>query len=432
MHEAQATLSAEMAAISAVKSSEIVEASTDASQLNSYQNDLDESLDRVMDVKRTLVALKEHEVTPAIAFDLDHQLSKAAVDLPADEALGTVLGAESLGTTLMPRDFIFTRLQGCESFLGDFFKDSRDVVNRIGASFKDAYIAFTESQESLNTSLDLLEQTIASGGAFTTEESFILNHRLYNLFMVNGKVNGDWIGNLDKLSRTMSGLSSNYYLNSQTVLRSAFSYFGGFSPLTQDQVDQRILEMPISIPSIPFKECTYPNARYTTATVVAKQSSELMGGAYFYDIRQKGRPSVASSVEEVNDFVIRYKQFDRTGFENTAGYEGTGVEIKALSSKDILAVTRQLRSILKDLAKVYENGEKFKMLDNDYHDVVKGFLSADIDDATKVELSKWFSIIVRKNQMELMDIRSSLTTYLTLVVNGLITICKDSISVSKA
>lgn len=430
MYEEQSVTAAEMAAVSAVKSSEIVEASSDAAQLNAYQNDLDDSLDRVIDVKRTLVALKEHEITPSLAFDLDRELDKANVDIPVEEGLDRVLGAESLGTRLMPKDYLFTRLQGCESFLGDFFRDSREVVQRIAASFKDSYIAFTENQQSLATSLDLLEQTVANGGEFTTDETFILTHRLYNLFMINGKVNGDWVGNLDKLSRTMNGLSSNYYLNSQTVLRASFSYFGGFSPLSQDQAIERIYEMPISIPSLPFKECTYPNARFSNATVVAKQSVELMGGAYFYDVRQKGRPSVASSIDEVNDFVIRYKQFDMTGFENTAGYEGAGVEIKALGSKEILAVIRQLRSILKDLAKVYENGEKFKMLDNDYHDVVKGFLSADIDDATKVELSKWFSIIVRKNQMELMSIRSSLTTYLTLIVNGLITICKDSIKVS--
>lgn len=432
MSEQDQLLAAEMAAISAVKSTEIVAAASSAGELNAYQNKLDDSLDRVLDTQKTLRELEAFEVTPEIALDADQNLAKAGVVIPLSEGMDSVLGAESLGIQLMPKEYLFSRLAGCENFLGDFFKNSREVVQRIGANFKDAYIIFTESQDSLNKSLDLLENTIDTHPDFASNASFILEHRLYNLFKVNGKVDQDWTGNLTKLSRTIGGLSSNYYLNSKNVLQTTYSYFGGFSSLNQAQALERINQLPISIPSIPFKECTYPNNVHGGQGLVSKQSVELMGGAYFYDVRQKERAGQTKTIDEVKDFLIRYEKFDRTGFENTADYslKEVGSEIKALSSKEIKAVIKLLREILKDWAKIFENGEKFKILDNDYNDVVKGFLDTELEDDTKVMLAKWFSSIVRKNQMELLVIRASVSNYLTLIVNGLVDVCKDSVKVN--
>lgn len=432
MSEHDKLLAAEMAAISAVKSTEIVEASASAGELNAYQNKLDESLDRVLDAQTTLQNLEAYEVTPEVAMDIDGVLKKAGVEIAIADGHEAVMGVESLGVSLMPKDYLFTRLVGCESFLGDFFKNSREVVGRIGSSFKDAYVGFMESQDSLNKSLDLLENLIDTHPDFGSNETFILNHRLYNLFKVNGKVDQNWQGNLTKLSGAIGGLSANYYLNSKNVLQTTYSYFGGFAGNDQVQADDRIRQLPLSIPSIPFKECTYPNNRHGGPNLVAKQSVELMGGAYFYDVRQKERGVKANSIDEVKDFLIRYQEFDRTAFENTDDYtfKELGAEIKALSSKEIKAVIKLLRQILKDWAKIFENGEKFKILDNDYNDVVKGFLETDISEETKTLLAKWFSSIVRKNQMELLTIRAGVSNYLTLIINGLVDICNDSIKVN--
>mgnify|MGYP001145062494 CR=1 FL=1 len=432
MSEQDKLLAAEMAAVSAVKSTEIVAAASSAGELNAYQNKLDDSLDRVMDAQKTLQNLEAYEVTPEVAYEVDRSLTKAGVEIPVAEGHESVVGAESLGISLMPKDYLMTRLMGCESFLGDFYKNSREVVQRIGASFKDSYVIFTESQESLSKSLDLLENLVDTHPDFASVESFILEHRLYNLFKVNGKVSQDWVGNLTKLSSTIGGLSTNYFLNSKNVLQSTFSYFGGFAGLDQVSADDRITQLPISIPSIPFKECTYPNNRHGGPNLVAKQSVELMGGAYFYDVRQKERAKQATNVDEVKDFLIRYQEFDGTGFENTDEYtfKELGAEIRSLSSKEIKAVIKLLRGVLKDWAKVFENAEKFKLLDNDYNDVIKGFLETDISEETKTLLAKWFSSIVRKNQMELLVIRASVSNYLTLIINGLIDVCNNSIKVN--
>lgn len=428
----QELLAAEMAAVSAVKSQELVDAARSAGELNEFQQKLDESVDRVLDVQRTLRAIKPHEVTPELAAQMDDDLNRAQVAIPVAEGASLVEGAECLGRTLMPRDYLLTRLTGCENFLGDFFKSSREVVQRIGSSFKDAYVIFTESQDSLSKQLDILENTVTTHQRFDSKDSFILAHRLFNLFMINGKVDGNWAANLAKLGATLGGLSNNYYLNSRKSLETTYSYFGGFSGLDQQRAEDRLLMLPVSILSVPFKECTYPDNQHGGEGLVAKRSVELMGGAYFFDVRQKQAPRIAENLGEVEQFLIRHLEFDRTGFENNAEYnlKNIGVEIKALSSDDIKAVIKQLRTILRDWAKIFEQGERFRILDNDYNDVVRGLVEAEMSDELKTVLAKNFAQLARKNQMELLTIRSTVSNYLTLIVNGLVDICNDSIKIN--
>lgn len=430
-HEQQ-QLAAEMAAISAVKSTELVEAAQSAGELNAFQQQLDESFDRVQDVKRTLQNVQAYQVTPELAVQMDADLTAANVVIPVAEGASMVEGAESLGRTLMPRDFLLTRLTGCENFLSDFFKNSREVVQRIGSSFKDSYVIFTESQESLNKSLDILENAVVTHQRFDSKDSFILTHRLFNLFKINGKVDGNWVANLAKLNSTLNGLSNNYYLNSRKSLDATYSYFGGFNGLNQEQAESRLKELPVAIPSVPFKECTYPDNQHGGEGLSSKRSVELMGGAYFFDVRQKRVGGMARDLGEVEDWITRYLEFDRTGFENNAEYDlnNVGFEIKALTSDEIKGVIRQLRATLKDWAKIFEQGERFRILDNDYTDVVKGFLEADVDEDFKSLLAKHFAAIARKNQMELLMIRAAVSNYLTLIVNGLVAVCNDSIEIN--
>lgn len=423
MNDDEKTLAAEMAAVSVVKSQEIVEAARSTAELSEYQNSLDDLFDRVIDVQRTLNTLEAHEVTPELAEQLDKELI-AAEALPE-----AVEGAEALGFTLLPKAYLATRLAGCESFLSDFFKSSREVVSLIGTFFRDSYVLFMESQESLSKQIDLLETRLSSVEKFGSQGTFILGHRLFNRFKINGKVDENWAGNLTKLNQTLSGLSNNYYLNSKNALAASFSYFGGFAGLTQVEVDERLCMMPVSLPSTPFKECTYPDKRRSGPNVVAKRSVELMGGAYFYDVRSTVKPAILKNPEDIQDFVIRYTEIDHTGFDNNEEYtlRDVGAEVKALSSEDIKTVIKLLRQLLKDWGKVFEMAETYRVTDSDYNDIIKGFLEADISDEAKTVLSKTFAKVVRKNQTELLGIRAEVSNYLTLIVNGMVSICNDSI-----
>lgn len=430
---ANEALAAEMASINIVTSAELVASAADTADLNRYQNTLSNAKDRVQFVKETLQSLKAHEVTPDLAATLDAQLERSDVEIPLVEGVASVEGSEALGITLMPKDYLFTRLVGCEGFLEDFFRKSREVTSHIGVSFKEAYILFTQSQDSLDKSVDLLENSLNSSPPFEKDrEKILLGNRLFNLFKVNGKVNENWVEDLGKLSRTLSGLSQNYYLNSRNSLNATLSYFGGFSGKTQAEAEERFLVLPTAIPSTRFKECTYPCPQHSTANATAKQSVELMGGAYFVDVRLNEQPKNAQSIGETEDFVHRLVETNHTEFDNSAPflYPKLDMEIKSLSSQQIKVIIKLLRDVLKEWRKVFEGGERFKLGESDYTDITKGFFESDISDELKDKLLTTFSAIVRKNQIELLSMRIAVNSYLVLIVAGLIELCYTSIKVN--
>lgn len=426
-------LAAEMASISVVHSEALVESTKSTAELNRYQNELDNSKDRVQSVKETLVALKDYEVTPNIVEILDNSLARSEVEIQPADGLSAVEGFESLGLTLMPKDFLFTRLMGVEGFLDSYFAKSRQIATQVSTGFKEAFILFTQTQETLEKAIDLLENSVNTSPPFDKNaESLLLGSRLFNLFKVNGKISENWVGDLDKLLRTVAGLSNNYYLNSRNNLNSIMSFFGGFSNLDQVSAEERFKLLGTSIPSERFKECTYPNSTYSVPGATAKQSVELMGGAYFFDVRQDNPKRVAKSLMDVDDFIERYIAIDRTGFDNNAPkfYPDLDLEVKALTLPQIKAVIRLLRDVHKEWRKVYEGGEKYKLSDADYIDITKSFYTAPVDDAMKDKLLSSFSALVRKNQLELLAIRAAVNNYLVLINTGMVELCHTSIKIS--
>lgn len=426
-------LAAEMAAINVVTSQAIVENASSSSDLNRYQNELDDSKDRVQSVKDTLNALNDYEVTPGLIKILDASLMRSEVPVPPADGMAAVEGAEALGRTLMPKDFLFTRLMGVEGFLEDFYSKSRLITAQIGIGFKEAYVLFTQSQDSLERAIDLLDDSINTSPPFNKDlEKILLGDRLFNLFKVHGKVSENWVDDLEKLNRTIAGLSNNYYLNNRNNLNSVLSFFGGFSGLDQDAAEALFKTLPASIPSERFKECTYPNKVHSTPGATAKQSVELMGGAYFYDVRQDNPKRTVKNIGDVEDFVQRYVAIDRTAFDNSAPVTlgEVDLEVKSLTASQIKNVVKLLREVHKGWRKVYEGGEKFKLGESDYTDITKGFYEANISENLKDKLLSTFSALVRKNQMELLGIRAAVNTYLVLINSGLVELCHTSIKVN--
>lgn len=423
-------LAAEMATISTVKSAELVEQAKDTADLQAFQEKLDNNKDRVDIVKKVLTNINENELSLGLAKQMDQHLTRSDVDIPADD-LGDIQGFECLGRTLMPKTYIKTRLQGCENFLGDFYRKAKEISTQIGIGFKDSYLVFTQSTDSLAGLLDLLEKDINNAPPFKAgTDTILLGTRLFNLFKVNGKINEDWVGSLTKLNGTINALSTNYYLANRGFLNNTMSYFGGFEGLNDDEAMERFLLLPKAVVSTRFKECTYPNKDHTTATVVAKQSVELMGGAYFLDQRQEKVNTNHTNVEQVMGYVQGLLDHDMVDFENSSPveYPKVGTEIKTLSSDTIKAIVKQLRGILVTWRKSAEGLSTFKVNDNDFNDVIKGIYESTMSDEFKDRLRSTFTSIVQKNQVELLTNRASVNNYLVLIFNGLIELCNTSIS----
>jgi hypothetical protein len=423
-------LAAEMAVISTAKSTELVELAGSTDRLQRMQEELDDRKDNVEIVKRILTATQPHQLDVAEAERIDQRLERAEVEIPAVSEAEGVLGAECLGRSLMVNDFFTTRLMGCENFLANFYQQARQITQLIGANFKEVYLVLTESVDSLEHQVELLEKQIQAAPNFKAgTDRIALGVRLYNLLKVNGKINEDWVSNISKLHSSIQGLSTNYYLNSKNNLNATLSYFGGFAGLDDAAGKERLLLLPKAIPSTRFKECTYPNRDNTTNTVLAKQSVELMGGAYFVDTRREKVNLEPKTVEQVEGYIQGYVDFDATGFENKSvvEYPKIGTDVATLSAESIRVICKQLRDIIKNWRKAFEGDSRYKLEDADYNDIVKGIYESDMSEEMKSRVRDAFSTIVRKNQLELLAIRAAVNNYLVLIFNGIIELANTSI-----
>lgn len=421
-------LDIEMASISVAKSAELVDIARDSATLNKIQNVLDDSADRVGAVKVLLEATQPNQLNTLMAKHIDSELSRLDV---VDVEDGEVMGAEHLGLDLMPKDYLASRIKGCEGFLSDLVIKSGRVVQELGINFRDAYTLLKETHESLDERLELLTQDLESMGKFPGGVTNItLGYRLFNLFQVNRAVKEDWINQLTKVGKTINGLSSNYYVINKNNLNTTFSYFGGFGGLDAQEAHDRLLWLAKSIPSVKFKECISPDKEHSTPTITAFRSVELMGGRFFIDTRVKSPNLNLKTTDDVEEYVQRYIENDKTFFNNKPirEYNDQEASVKSLSNSDIKDIIKALKTILKDWEKVYSTGDKYLVADRDFDSIDSelGKNRKDWDAQDAKVIVNAFSALVRANQHELLDIRSKVNSYLVFLVNGMIEFCYSS------
>lgn len=424
-------LAIEMAAISAVNSAQLVEIAGTAGELNRIQTTLTDSHDRVSTVKELLQGVKPHEVTTDLAKAVDNQLSRLDVlSVNGDD----VQGVEALGISLMPSDYLKQRIKGCEGFLDGFTAKLNLITREIGTKFKDAYVLLAETHDSLEARIKALETDMEAMGKFASGTSEInLGYRLYNLFQVNREIRQDWSNQLSKVSNTVGGLSSNYYVNAKTNLNTILSYFGGFEGLDEERATERYLEYPVSIPSIRFKECSFPDKTRRETNVKYYVSVEMMGGRYFVDSRQAAPRLHPGTIDEVNDYVDTYLEVEGVVFNDKPDREFSDLKqtVKSLGSDEIKEIIKQMRAILKSWEKIYVDGDKYKLADRDFEGIYKAIFEADWDTQFKHYVLAAFSATVRKHQDELLQLRSKVNAYLVFLINGMVEFCYASMRVNE-
>lgn len=424
-------LTTQLASINIVTSSELVEKMGSTHDLARLQQSLNDSRNRVENVRSLLVNTQPHELTLEAADFIDGQLSAVGA-LQVDGT--TIQGVESLGLTLMPKQYLATRIQGCESFLSGWGAKTAFIAKQVATAFKDAWVLLRESNDSLQARLDELEKDVQAAGDFPAGTSeILLGFRLYNLFQVNHEVKQDWTTQLNKVSKTINGLSSNYYVASKTHLNSTMSYFGGFTNLDEEKAKERLLMLPASIPSVRFKECTIPVRDFQTKGVGAFRSVEMMGGRFFMDTRILDRNLKPQTPEDVHSYVQTYLENDRTFLNPKPEKEFNDLKetVKTLGSDEIKSLVKVARTILKDWEKVYIDGEKHKLVDRDYEGTMKELLDADWEDDVRYYVTNSFNSIVNKNQQELIELRARVNAYLVFLINGLVELCYSSIELNQ-
>lgn len=212
-------------------------------------------------------------------------------------------------------------------------------------------------------------------------EDLVLGVRLFNILQTGGKVE-NFIGQLEKVMKTINGLSTNYYINSKNNLNVIMSYFGGFDGIEEYQAKERFLMLPKSINSTRFKECNIPNRDYRIGNISVMNSVELMGGRFFIDSRLKQPNLNPKNVDDVGVYLEAHIENDRTYFNPRPAreYPDSNSYIKSLGSDEIKSIIKVLRDILKTWSVVYAEGDKHKMSSKEFTDIGDAILANDWED----------------------------------------------------
>lgn len=432
-------LEAQLAAISVVKSVELMDTVTDSRELNYLTNQVLDSVNRVNAVKTLLENKEDKEISPEDAVDIDHQLSELkVVEIDGDGIIFNaerVQGAEHFSRTLRPKDYRLTRIAACESFLSEAITTARNFTKQLIQNFANAYTLAVEDTESLIQRFKLIDKAVNELKPFNDGiEQFNLSPRLFNLLKVNNSVKEDWTNQIDNLSKTTIALTSNYYDYAEKELTQIMAYFGQFEGQTEEtKITGMLLQSGSLLNTRPFPECKIDISDRKTDWLTSRRSVELMGGRYLIDTRWT-TPLKIDSTKTIDDwFDSRIKDLG-TRLNPRDGIQFTDKEqlIKTFGTKTISHICQTAIRILERWLAICSKVNKHRIGERDYEYIDQALNELPVDNVMKTRLRNMYSTLVRKNQQDLLNICSDFTRYLVITLNAIASLCNDSINFAQS
>lgn len=433
------TIQAQIAATTAENSVTVMELAEESASFNKATNEVLTSFGTVLAAKERLEAMHDHELTAEDATAIDHQLGELNVvtveegDIVYNEH--RVMGAENLGIDLRPRDFRLTRIAACEGFLNSALETVKVFSKRLVQNFHDAYTLAVEDTESLITRFKMIERANKDLGEFKDGlERFNLSSRLFNLLKVSSEVKEDWTTQIMNLHKTTSALTSNYYDYSDRELTAIMAFFSRFDDVTSDEEAVAILMTSGSIlNTTPFRECKIDISDKQVPWLRKLRSVELMGGRYLIDTRWKD-PLKIRDVRTIDDwFDSRVNDLGvRLNKRETIDYIDTEQEINTFGSKTINGICQLSIKILENWLTVCQRANKHRVSDRDYESIGNMLSNLPISSGDKHRIMAMYSMSVRKNQQDLVNLNADFTRYIVVTMNAIASLCNDSINYAKS
>lgn len=428
----------DLAAISVVKSSEILELAASSRDLNLITNEVLGSANKVEAIKELLENKLPHELTAEDAIEIDGKLSELRVIDTSNDGVEfnseRVEGAEAFGLTLRPSKFIASRVAACESFLDTITESTKNFTKSIANKFQETYTLVTEDADSLAERFRIINNANKELKSFPAGlEQFNLSSRLFNLLKVNGEVKEDWQQQLLNLYKTTTALTTNYYDYSEKELTLIMSIFAGFEGLqTDEEVIAQLMKTSSILNSSGFKECKIDISNRNIPWLRVTRSVNLMGDRHLVDTRWKN-PIKIDSTKTIDDwFDSRITDIGvRLNKRETADFLDIEQQIDTLSSEEIKHISALSVKLLESWLQVCSKASKHRINERDYEEIGDGILKLECDPVLKHRVMAMFSMLVRKNQQDLLNITSDFTRYLVLTMNAVAGLCNDTINFVK-
>lgn len=431
-------LNEQLGAISVVKSTQLMELATDSRELNQISNQVMSSANKVAEIKTLLESKADHELTQEDAVDIDQRLSDLnVIDIEGSDVVFNeqrVMGAECLGLTLRPSTYRLERIAACEGFLTNVLETTKVYTKRLVQSFHEAYTLAFEDTESLIHRFKVIDKASKDVGNFADGlEQFNISSRVVNLLKVNGVVKEDWREQILGLYKTASALTHNYYDHAERELNQIMAYFAGFESMkTEEDVTAYFFKAgPVMNPN-PFKECKTPLVdKEQHHNIVSFRSVELMGGRYLIDRRFKN-PIKVTSLYAIDDwFDYRISNVGvRLNKRDTITDGDREQEINTFGSNTINHICALSIKTLEEWQKTCQKANKHRIAERDFESIGDILTKLPGGDNAQRAMAM-YTMLVRKNQQDLLDVTSDFTRYLVLTLNAIASLCNDSINYAK-
>lgn len=434
-------LDAQMAAINPVKSAEIVSMAKTNADLNRVSNEIISSANRVAAVKQILEDKQDYEITPDMAQEIDSTLmsvnaltvENGEVVYQSLEAPVTIAGVEELGLTMRASEYRMTRIAACEGYLDGAIERVKVFTAKLVQNFHDTYVLTVEDTSSLIARFRAVEREAAKYGTFKDGlEKFQISSRLFNLLKVNNEVKENWRDQILNLYKSSSALTSNYYAYAEAELTEIMAYFANFEGTVGDEIIPKMLGVSRLINYPSFRECKIPVTAGQSSWLKVNRSVELMGGRYLLDTRYK-EPVKIESVHSIDDWFD--SRIDTIGVKfNKRDYDeyvDQVAEIDTFGSDTIRHICALAIKSLEAWLTICQKANRHRIGERDYERIGDMLEKLDIPGEHKSRVLAMYTMLVRRNQQELLTIVADFTRYQIIALNSLASLCNDSINYIK-
>lgn len=410
----------ELATLNIANSKELMDQAKNADGQVKLQEKISESVNKLGAIKEVLEQTSPDQVTETFGNIFDRQLAKIGVT-----DFGQVDGLESLGYTLSPKDYLSSRIAGIEGFLDRLNDWGKRTINDFFDAVTDKMVIVKEGNRSLERRVN---KVIAETGRVNPKvgAKTIQVGRYARLLSKDGKIPVNLNEELLRVSRTVTAITTNYYRTNQANTNELISFFGKFNGLSEPDSVKRLLTLPSAVSRYEFREAMQPIPALSDNVKQTKGSVTMLGGRRFFNSFLINRQT-AGDLSKLQDWITDYKANEQVRLgvvENSYDEEAV---FASLGQKDILAITKTLRSILAEMQKLYDTGDTYLVGKKEYMDMIVQIKDNDWCRAFGEEVLNTFTELVLSRNNEQIQLRTDVTGYLTLLMNAVLSICELSL-----
>lgn len=415
----ETSLNEEMASINVVTSPELAEQATEGRDLVRLQEDIQQSMDRVAAVKEVLTNTEPKDVTLLFGNIIDRQLERVGV-----RSFQEVDGLESLGRGMTPRQYLDSRIAGCESFLTEFADWTKNITKSFLSDIVERLASIRQDHDSLVKKSNALIEICKNQDTVFPKEHLKLG-MANRVLLINGKMPTDLVAQITRFAATTRAITTNFYRMNQANTNEIISYFGGFVGKSEEEARQRLLMMPKALSKYQFKEAMFPVKEETDNVHSTRASVELMGDRRYFNSVLVHREAL-NGLNELSDWLELYRKYEVIELRKGERVEEEQLELTGLDRSSVEKSLKLISGTLRDMETLFKEGDRYLVNGDEYRKLLAVVKDGEWDGDLKADIINSFTSLIMTRNSEQVKMRSDVVRYSTLVLMAVMNVCDAS------